>query len=606
MPFDGLVLAAARAELAALLTGGRIERVQQPDGYCVVLTVHKGRRFRLLLSAHPEEARVHLTSQGAPSPPRLPVFAAVLRKYLEGGRITSIRQPGFERVIEVAVTGRDALGQKANVLLIGEFMGKHSNILLVDSGSGKILDGIRRYTHAVSRHREVLPGVPYLPPPRTKRDPLEVDEEELTAELLALSLETEVTRGLQARFEGLSLVTAREIVHRAGLAAETTVGDCGAYEFARLWATLQDVFTRARDGTLSPCLAVDLAGQPCDFAALKLTHLADGGRLEDGDMNAILDRFYTHRRERRSLEQQRHALLSVVARERRRAEKRLAHCRENLAAAERFEDWRRFGDLLIANLHAVSPHAEAVTVNDFETGEPVTIPLDPQLSPTANAQAYFRRFQKQKAAAARAAEDEQRLTREIEYLEAVETALLQAEDDADLGDIREELAAEGYLSAPSAAKRRGGTRESAPSPLTFQAPDGTVILVGKNNRQNDYITFRVAAEDDLWLHARGIPGAHVVVRAAGRPVSRAALETAAALAAYYSRGREAGSVPVDYTLRRHVKKPRGARPGFVIYREERTIMARPARPSTGSPKGSSRSAGAYLFPNGAMGRNRPS
>jgi len=577
LPFDGLVLAAVRAELEEALSGGRIEHVQQPEESCIVLTLHKHKRRRLMISAHPEEARVHLTAQAAVSPPQLPLFAAVLRKYMEGGRVISVRQPGFERVIEVLVKGRDALGQETTVLLIGEFMGKHSNILLVDPGTGRILDGIRRYSHAVSRHREVLPGAPYVPPPRTKCDPLELNEEDLSAQLLSFPLETDVPRALQACLEGLSLVTAREVAHRAGLAPQAAVGDCGAYEFGRLWTTLQDVFTRARDGALSPCLAVDHAGRPCDFAAIRLTHLEDARRLEDGDMNGILDRFYTHRRERRSLDRQRQALLSIVVRERRRAEKRLAHCRENLAAAERFEDWRRLGDLLIANLHAVPPHAEAVTVNDFATGEPVTIPLNPQLSPTANAQAYFRRFRKQKAAVARAAEDEEKLNNEITYLEAVETALLQAEDDADLGDIRQELAAEGYLSA-SPAEKRGKTRQSVPSPLTFQAPDGTVILVGKNNRQNDYITFRLAADEDLWLHARGIPGAHVVVRTAGRPVSRTALETAASLAAFYSRGRQATSVPVDYTLRRHVKKPRSARPGFVIYREERTIMARPARP----------------------------
>ncbi|MDI6709404.1 MAG: NFACT RNA binding domain-containing protein [Bacillota bacterium] len=579
MPFDGLVLAAVRAELAGALTGGRIERVQQPAEHYIVLTVHRHKRHRLLISNHPEEARVHMTAHGTVSPPRLPVFAAVLRKYLEGGRMVSIKQPGFERVIEVVVRGRDALGQEANILLIGEFMGKHSNILLVDPGSGRILDGIRRYTHAVSRHREVLPGAPYIPPPRTKRDPLELDEEGLTAELLALPLESGIARALQARLEGLSLVAAREVAHRAGLAAETTVGECGAYDFARLWSTLRDVFAGARDGALSPCLALDRAGEPYDFSAISLTHLSDEVSLESGGMNDILDRFYTHHRERQRLEGLRRAIMSIVARERRRVEKRLAHCRKNLATAARFEEWRRYGDLLIANLHAVPPNAETITLNEFETGKPVAIALDPKLSPAANAQAYFRRFQKQKATAARAAAEEERLSAELEYLAGVETALMQAENSADLGDIREELVAQGYLSAPAPGKKRAPAREAAPAPLTFKAPDGTTILVGKNNRQNDYVTFRVAREDDLWLHARGIPGAHVIVRTAGRAVSPEALEAAASLAAYYSRSRQAGSVPVDVTLRRHVKKPRGARPGFVIYREERTVMARPARPS---------------------------
>lgn len=580
MPFDGLVLAAVHAELSECLVGARIERIQQPSAYSIVITVHHRLRQRLLVSAHPEEARVHFTTYPWASPARLPVFAAVLRKYLEGGRVVSVRQPGLERIIQLEVTGRDELGQPARTFLIGEFMGKHSNILLVDPGSEMILDGIRRYTHAVSRYRQVLPGAPYLPPRRTKRNPLELNEDGLANELLALPLETHVARAMQSRLEGLSFVTAREIVHMAGLAGVCTVGECGVYEFARLWTVLSSLLSQAGNGTLSPCLVVDHAGDPLDFAAVPLTHCDHDTQLQSDLMNTILDHVYTHRMGRRILNGQRHALKAIVDRERRRAEKRLGYCRQTLASGDQIETLRRWGELLTANIHAISQKASEITLNDLYTGEPLTIPLNPRLGPAANAQAYFRRVQKQKTAIARANQEEARLAAEQDYLTGVEMALKQAENKSDLEDIREELVGQGYIPAPTLKKKRASTKRISPQPLSFCAPDGTPILVGKNNRQNDYVTFRIACDEDLWLHARGMPGAHVVIRAGSRAVSPEVLETAASLAAYYSRGRDAGSVPVDYTLRRHVKKPRGSRPGFVIYREENTVMATPIRPSS--------------------------
>lgn len=579
MPYDGLVLAAVRKELEEKLAGGRIERIYQPEKEELIITIHRlGGKHRLLMSAHAQNARVHLSTPIKENPVTPPLFCMVLRKHLEGGRISGFAQPGLERVLVMKIESRDELGRPSAKHLVCEIMGKHSNIILVDTSTGSILDGIKRYSHAVSRHREVLPGRPYLEPPaQGKLNPLEVDEEQFRRACLDSPLETALPNLLQKRFEGLSTVTCREIVHRANLAPETLLDQCGDYEFRVLWEALRAVASAAAGGCFEPCLVAGRKGEPLDFAALELGHT--GLKTVRGEMNHLLDVFYSYRDRLQRLEKEKGSLASLVNKEAARLEKKLNLYAESLDDTAGMEKFRLYGELLTANLYRLEKgRGEAALENYYEEGAPpVAIPLDPTLTPNENSQAYFKKYLKAKNTREALESRIEQAREELAYLEGIRTALELAADLPEVAEVRQELQEQGYLKeAPQPGARKNKQKEKlVPRPLSLRSSDGFELFVGKNNKQNDYLTLRLAREEDIWLHTKDIPGAHVVIRTEGREVPPTTLEEAAGLAAYFSKARGSKTVPVDYTLKKYVHKPRGAKPGLVIYEKQRTIMAAP-------------------------------
>lgn len=578
VPFDGLVLAAVRRELCGLCTGGRLERVQQPAPDQLVLLIRsRGEKFRLLVSAHATGYRAHLTASAPANPPSPYTFCQVLRKHLEGARIETIEQPGFERVLRIALGGRDELGRPFRKTLVAEFMGKHSNIILVDE-DGIILDGIKRYTHAVSRLRQVLPGAEYVSPKREKKDPLDIDEEGFMDAVTGKGLGISLAAALQQSFEGLSRVMAGELLYRANLPADIRVEECGVYELRAVMTSLRNLFLKALAGRFRPGLLLGAAGQPVDFAAFPLEGAPGIQWQEYTTMNEAIDRFYTSRLQSEAVEEQRRALLGIVNREVKKIDRRLEDCRSVIGSAGEAEQNRIYGELITANIHQLQQGADQAMLTNFAVMREVTVPLDPALSPSANAQRYFKRYRKQKGAVARACEETKSLENEKAYLEAVETSIVLAAGLDELSEIREELVQQGYLSGNKTAPKQAGRPSPVAEPLSFAAPNEMRILVGRNNRQNDIVTFKLGKDEDVWLHARGVPGAHVVIKTAGREVDPDTLEKAASLAAYFSRARLAPSVPVDYTLRKYVKKPRGAKPGLVIYTNEKTLTVSPSPP----------------------------
>lgn len=575
MPYDGFVMAAIRSELEREIIGGRIERIYQPSPLEITLLIHRpGNRWRLLLSAHPQNARVHLTTKVKENPLSPPLFCMVLRKHLEGGRIQKIHQPGLERVLVFHIQGWDDIGEPAPRELICEVMGRHSNIILVDPQANQIIDAIKRYTHAVSRHREVLPGREYVPPPKLpKLNPLTAEEEAFYHCLLQGSLESPVAVALQHCLHGVSLLTARETVYRAGLPPDMTLDQCGEYELSRLWVTAKQMALQAFKGEFSPSMVVDEQGHPVEVAAFDLTHLHPLPRRH-GPMNLLVDLFYgaiEEREERMRLSQ---SLLAVVKREIKHLSGVISLQEERLAQAEKADQYRIFGELLMANLTRLGKGAKEVEVENFydPEGKPVTILLDPGLTPLENAQAYFKKYTKAKQTSEEAKKRLANCQSELEYLLGVETAINLATTKEELAEIRQELEEQGYLKPAGKEKKREQTK---PQPIVFTSSDGFTILVGKNNRQNDYLVTRLAREEDLWLHAKDVPGSHVIVRTQGQPVPETTLLEAAALAAYFSRSRQSSKVAVDYTLIKNVRKPRGARPGYVTYTGQRTVVVKP-------------------------------
>lgn len=575
MPFDGFVLAAIRKELEERVTGCFIDRIYQPSANSLVFNLRQAKgRIRLFLSAHPTNARAHLMQTPVENPASPPSFCMVLRKYLEGGRIKNIYQAGLDRILVLEIEAKDEIGAPAHRDLICEIMGKHSNIILVNHQTGQIVDAIKRYSHLVSRYREVLPGKPYLSPPaQDKRNPLLLSEEEFELTILSQPLELPLLDILQICLDGFSKTLAREVVYRADLTGKTILDKCGDYELKRLWQALQEIITPARNDQFEPTLVLNHK-KYIDFAAFDLSHLT-GLIHKKGEMNVLVDNFYAQKEASEEIEKQRLLLNKLVRKKIKHLEKKLALHQEKLDAAQEANKYRLYGELLMANLYRLEDGLVETLLENFYDPEHklVCIPLYPDLSPVENALFYFKKYNRTKHALKKSAGFIVEMQKEHAYLASVETTLQQATSRTNLQEIKEELAEQGYLEKENKKKRKKLPR--APEILTFTSSDGFTILIGRNNKQNDYLIRHLARDNDLWLHVKNIPGAHVIIRVENRQPTPTALQEAASLAAYHSQARYAQNVPVDYTLRKNVHKPRDARPGFVVYKEQQTINVNP-------------------------------
>lgn len=618
MAFDGLVLAAVRHELEHKLIGGRINKIYQPEKEEIVLHIRtQGENEKLVLSAHAQRARVHLTAVQKGNPQSPPMFCMILRKYLEGGKITRVEQPGLERVLKLYIEAYDELGCQAEKVLVAEIMGKHSNIILLDPKTNTILDGIKRYTHATSRYREVLPGREYVPPPSQEKHYLgELDPDTLQELLLAAPVESRVAKVLLQHLDGLSPESCREVLVQSGLSEDLVINECGQYEFQQIWLTLRKIREMLATGGFIPTLVRDSARQAQAFSALDLEQYHPLPKEHD-TMNRILDRYFSERQYLESFRQQKHHLGQVVDAELSRLEKKLALQDEVLVDAQEAETYKLYGELLTAHMHLLHKGMASIAVTNYydPEGGKIDIPLDPQLTPSQQVQYFYKKYTKAKNSAHIAREHREKILEELRYLESVRSSIDQATSREELIEIKIELGEEGYIkgvakgaakgakntgngaakaapkggfykaakrgtkgAAGGAAKRdsKGGAPAETPVLMEFRISGGLTVLVGKNNRQNDYLTLKVARPEDLWLHVKDLPGSHVIIRSQGQgEIPEAALREAAQLAAYFSQARHSGQVPVDYTLRKHVRKPRGAKPGMVIYDQQKTLYVTP-------------------------------
>lgn len=583
MAFDSSILAAVVAELQVLV-GGRINRVYQPTPEEISLSVYAGgTNLRLLISAHPKNARLHLSEIERVNPPSPPLFCMTLRKHLEGGRILRVEQEGLERIAKIVVSVIDELGNPVQRLLVAEIMGKHSNVILLE-GTGRIIDSIKRVTSAVSRHREVLPGRLYVPPP--EQDRLEPDEITIgkLAERLAHELsETAVSEFLIGTVAGLGPLMARELEFRAGLAGRNVAHlvQSDTAHLASLIEVIQAWATDLRNRAFVPTLLLDKSERVQDFAAFPVRHWPGPFRTSP-TTGALLDFFFDERERQERIEQTRGNLIRVVSSELERCRKKLALQEESLAESGKAEEYRLMGELLTANLYQVSRGQDRITVVNYydPDGGTLEIPLDPKRSPSENAQRFYRKYAKAKSTLEQAGEQRTKTLEEIDYLEQVEASLEQAVSLPDLEEIRRELAASGYIKETGRRPAEAhATKTQASPPLTLRTSDGLEVWVGRNNRQNDYLTLKLAGPADLWFHTREIPGSHVILRVPpGARVPETSILEAALLAAYFSKARHSSQVPVDFTQRKHVRKPSGAKPGMVIYDSQRTVYVTPSEP----------------------------
>ncbi|RNB79291.1 Rqc2 family fibronectin-binding protein [Brevibacillus panacihumi] len=559
MAFDGVVTRAVAQELHRLV-GGRISKIHQPHHSDILMQVRtQGENLKLLLSANPTYPRIHVTTEEFTNPLEAPMFCMLLRKHCEGGMIESIQQVGMERIIHIDVRTRDELGDTTVRRIIMEVMGKHSNIILVDPASGTILDSAMHVTLAISQYRQVIPGRPYVSPPgQNKRNLFEVDKMEF---ITSLDWNTgRLDKQIVDAYTGVSPLLAKEIVHRAGLATRDS-----------LW----EAFSGIRDDLLAERYTpmIVTTRDKSYFHVVELTHLEPESLTPYPTVQSCLQAYYEGKAFRDTVKQRAHDLIRFVTGERNKNEKKIEKLLQTLEDARDAEQFRLYGEMITANMHQIKRgDKELVTVNWYdEAGGTITIPLDPLKTPSENLQSYYKRYNKAKNSIQVVSEQIEQARTEILYLDGLlgqlEHASLQEAEE-----IRDELVEQGYMRD---RKKRGmrKKKDTKPALETYTSSDGTEILVGKNNKQNEYLTNKLASPQDTWLHTKDIPGSHVVIRA--RQFSEQTLLEAANLAAFFSRAQQGSQVPVDYTLVKHVKKPSGSKPGFCIYEQQKTVYVTP-------------------------------
>ncbi|MBY0097638.1 Rqc2 family fibronectin-binding protein [Mesobacillus maritimus] len=559
MSFDGLFTRAVTNELSTLLKGGRVNKIHQPFKNEIIMVIRAGGvNHKVLLSAHPSYARVQLTNDQYDNPSEPPMFCMLLRKHLEGYIIEDIHQVGLDRMIVFEVKGRNEIGDLSYKQLIVEIMGRHSNIVLVDKGRNMILDSIKHVSFAMNTHRAIQPGQEYImPPAQDKRNPFEVDEQEIlrTIDFNAGLLDKQLVQ----HYAGISPLMAKEILFHAGLANRTT-----------LPKAFLELMSDVKKHHYQPAITTFKGRE--SFYLFPLKHLSEESRVFDST-GELLDRYYFGKAERDRVKQQSNDLERFITNEKEKNEKKIKKLERTLVEAKNADQYQLFGELLTANLYATEKGMKEVSVLNYysEDGSNITIPLDPRKTPSENAQKYFTRYQKAKNALKIVEKQIHHAREEVAYFEGLQQQV-EAASPKDIQEIRDELVEGGYIRQ---RQKRGNKKNQVMKIVLerYTSSDGTEILVGKNNKQNDYLTNKAAARDDIWLHTKDIPGSHVVIRSK-EPAEKTILE-AATIAAYYSKARSSSSVPVDFTKVRHVKKPSGAKPGFVIYEQQQTVYVTP-------------------------------
>ncbi len=573
MALDGIVIANIVKELRENIMDGRIGKISQPEADALLLTIKgKNGQRRLLLSADASLPFAYLTEENRPGPAAAPNFCMILRKFIANGRISEVSQPGLERVICLTIEHLDEMGDLCQKKLVVELMGKHSNIIFCDGG-GRIIDSIKRIPGSMSSVREVLPGRDYfIPNTREKCDPLAATPESVMQDALQKPLP--LGKALYQTYTGISPLAANEACYRAGLDADAPAGSLCDDEKLHLASGFCRMISSVKEGDFTPCI-IKKGAEPVEFSSIMLREYLDfqGFSVEtDDSISRICEKFYADRDRYTRIRQKSSDLRRIVSGAIERDEKKLALQEKQLRDTEKRDKYRVYGEIIQAYGYGVAENADRLDAVDFYTGEPVSIPLDPQLTAQENAQKYFARYNKMK----RTHEALNGLTAdvrdEIAYLESVANSLDIAVSEEDLLAIRSELAVSGFIKKHSPKK---GERQAKSKPFHYRSSDGFDIYIGKNNLQNDELTFKVANGGDWWFHAKGMPGSHVIVKAEGRELPDRTFEEAARLAGHYSKGRDSEKMDVDYLQRKNVKKPNGSAPGFVIYYTNYSMTVHP-------------------------------
>ncbi|MFW6270671.1 MAG: Rqc2 family fibronectin-binding protein [Bacillota bacterium] len=576
MSIDGIMLAAIKKDLNDNLIGGRIDKIYQVNENLITILIRNNNyNYKLLVSSHPVFARVHITEKSFKNPVKAPDFCMLLRKYLMRGIIEKIEQPDFERIINIEIS---LYNHKYNLMI--EIMGKHSNISLLDE-NGIVLDAIKRVSPQISRERQLYPGIKYKYPPRQdKLNPLLVNEERYF-EKIRDNFNQAAHRAIMFNFRGIGPYSAREIVSRANIDPAIPYNTLKQKEKLNIWLEFDKLFTKIKDENFQPCIGITEEEDINYISAFPLTHREEKIVFYDKTSN-LFDFYYQNEIIDKNLKQARKQIYEITNNYLKKNLKKQNTLLEKLKQGENADDFKKIAELITANLFQIKRGIQEIEVIDFYDPEQkkIKLKLNPVISPSKNAQKYYKKYTKAKKSVKYLKKEIAKLRHEEKYLEQVLLNIEQGESLEDFKEIREELIKEAYIKEKKKIKK-SKQKEKALPPHKFKSSNGFDILVGRNNHQNDYLTKKLANSNDLWLHVKDMAGSHVIIRNHSRDnIPTETIKEAAIIAAYYSKARLSENVPIDYTEVKNVNKPKGAKPGLVYYEEYQTIYVSPDKELT--------------------------
>ncbi|AGB40884.1 putative RNA-binding protein, snRNP like protein [Halobacteroides halobius DSM 5150] len=572
MALDGVTLAAIKTELQNKLIGGRVDKIYQPKENLLTIRIRQpGENIKLLISANPQNPRIHITEQDFDNPYQPPTFCMLLRKHLQSGRIKEINQPNFERILEIIIQYKNNQGELVDKKLVIELMGRHSNIILTKPDE-QILDCIKRVTKKISRYRELLPGKDYNPPPQQgKKNPLTADFNQFKEVLSDNLNKDKMYRIIMNNYRGIGPLIGQEIVHRAGFNPQQEL--IKPKEIDNLWSAFNDIFNKIKNEKFNPTLVLDKENNLKEYEAFKLKQF-DLPQESFTSVNQLLDYYFTNRIIQKKVNRLTNKMNNIIRDNIENIKKKYSKVRGQLKGAKNADKHQLKGELITANIYQLEKGQNKVTLqNYYNNNQEVTIELDPELTPAENAQRYFEKYEKAKKSVKYLRREAKKAKAEFEYLQQVEVNINQSETLAELQEIEKELVQEGYIKEQ---KQNNNKQNDKLPPLKFASTAGYDILVGRNNRQNDGLTKKIANNQDTWVHVKDLPGSHTIIRNhTGKKIPEETLLEAAQIAAFYSKGRKSSNVPVDYTKVKYVKKAKGAKPGMVYYENQNTLYVTP-------------------------------
>ena len=570
MAFDGITIANIVHDLNQTILGGKINKIAQPENDELILTIKNNRtQYRLFLSASASLPLIYLTGNNKPGPLTAPNFCMLLRKHIGSGKIISITQPGMERVIRFEIEHLNEMGDLCTKYLIVEIMGKHSNIIFINDNE-QIIDSIKHVSAHMSSVREVLPGRPYfIPATQAKADPFELTADILCEQILNKPAPT--AKAIYTSVTGISPLIAEEICYRAGIDGGVPTDGLSSLEKLHLAHTFLRIMEDIRQGMFEPNI-VYKGKEPVEFASLKLTQYQDFSVTEFSSISELLETYYAEKNIVTKIRQKSVDLRKIVQTSLERNVKKYQLQQKQMKDTEKKDKYRIWGELINTYGYGLEPGIKFFEALNYYTNETVNIPLDPTLTPQENAKKYFDKYSKLKRTADALEKLLQETDSEIRHLESIAASLDIAVSEDDLIQIKEELTEYGYIRR----KYTSGKKVKITSkPFHYISSDGFHIYVGKNNYQNEELSFKFASGNDWWFHAKGQPGSHVIVKTNGEELPDRTFEEAGRLAGYYSKGRQAPKVEIDYTLKKNLRKPTGGKPGFVVYYTNYSLLIEP-------------------------------
>lgn len=581
MALDGLVIHSIVNELSSKLLGGKVDKIQQPESDELVLHIRNNKEnYKLVLSANSSIPRVYIANDyKKENPLKAPMFCMLFRKHIQGGNIVGISQVGFERIIKISIESLDELKEKTTKDIIIEIMGRHSNIILTHANDDSIIDSAKRIPTSVSRARQILPGLTYtLPPEQNKLNPLNhISSSEFNDALN--EFDGPIFKGIYSKILGISPIVAKEICFRANIEESLKTNELSNQDLNSLYNEFDNLFKDIRNNNYSPSMIInEKTDRVIDFSCVNLSIYNDLSFVNSDSMSDIIEKYYRTKDIKDRIHQRSADLKKSISIKLDRLLNKLKKQEEELLDSENAETFKVKGELITSYIYMIEKGMESVELANFydPNYSNVTVDLKVNLTPSENAQKYFKKYNKMKTAKKEIAHQLEITKEEVDYLENTILSIENCENLAELQDIREELIKLGYAKAQGKAKAKNKKEpELTTKPLEFVSSDGYKILVGKNNKQNDHLTLRLADNDDIWMHTKNIPGSHVIIKCAGHEVSDETLLEGAMLAAFFSKGKMSSQVPVDYTKKKNVKKPSGSKPGMVIYETNSTIYVTP-------------------------------